>query len=193
MALLANQWIQLHSKRKNFFLVHVKKCHNFYDGSEWYIFNWRIFIVFVQLSLRDNPLVVHFVRHMASRPLKLCELAARCVQTHRLPYENLPRTLVSYLDTAHRCVNPQCQGYNPTPCTLGRHDFNSLFVLFAGVFFDSRVEHVKFVDFCGKYRVPLLQYLCSARCIGDNGAASADPPSDQLLRKVLLGWWSTSP
>jgi hypothetical protein len=61
-------------------------------------------------------------------------------------------------------------------------------VLFAGVFFDSRVEHVKFVDFCGKYRVPLLQYLCSARCIGEkSAAASADPPSDQLLRKVLLG------
>lgn len=140
------------------------------------------------MSLRDNPLVVHFVRHMASRPLKLCDLAARCVQTHRLPYAHLPRTLVSYLDTAHRCVNPQCQGYNPTPVnsadTISTH---CVVFFFAGVFFDSRVEHVKFVDFCGKYRVPLLQYLCSARCIGDNKAASADPPSDQLLRKVLLG------
>ena len=33
-----------------------------------------------------------------------------------------------------------------------------------GVYFTSCVETVKFVDFCGKYRVPLLQYLCSPRC-----------------------------
>lgn len=32
-----------------------------------------------------------------------------------------------------------------------------------GVFFDNRVEHIKFVDFCGRYRVPLLQYLCSSK------------------------------
>lgn len=35
----------------------------------------------------------------------------------------------------------------------------------AGVFFDNRIEHIKFVDFCGKYRVPLLQYLCSSKYV----------------------------
>ena len=39
-----------------------------------------------------------------------------------------------------------------------------LLVILVGVYFTSCVETVKFVDFCGKYRVPLLQYLCSPRC-----------------------------
>jgi hypothetical protein len=45
------------------------------------------------------------------------------------------------LRSAEHCVNPKC----------------------CGVYFESRVEHVKFVDFCGKYRIPLMQYLCSTR------------------------------
>ena len=35
------------------------------------------------------------------------------------------------------------------------------------MYFSSRVEQVKFVDFCGKYRLPLLQYLCSPHCSPD--------------------------
>lgn len=54
------------------------------------------------------------------------------------------------------------------------------------MFFNNRVEHVKFVDFCGKYRLPLLQYLCSRKCIesrdGDEVVSGA------MIRKVLLGW-----
>lgn len=57
--------------------------------------------------------------------------------------------------------------------------------LVTGVFFNNRVEHVKFVDFCGKYRLPLLQYLCSRKCIesrdGDEVVSGA------MIRKVLLG------
>lgn len=61
-----------------------------------------------------------------------------------------------------------------------------MFIRFVtGVFFNNRVEHVKFVDFCGKYRLPLLQYLCSRKCIesrdGDEVVSGA------MIRKVLLG------
>ena len=47
--------------------------------------------------------------------------------------ETLPQPLVDYLDSAKRCVNPQCNH----------------------VYFDTRVQDVEFVDFCGLYRVPL--------------------------------------
>ena len=43
---------------------------------------------------------------------------------------------------------------------------NPIFVcIFAGVYFDNRVENVKFIDFCGKYRVPFMQYLCSSKWV----------------------------
>lgn len=63
---------------------------------------------------------------------------------------------------------------------------DKMFIRFVtGVFFNNRVEHVKFVDFCGKYRLPLLQYLCSRKCIesrdGDEVVSGA------MIRKVLLG------
>lgn len=57
---------------------------------------------------------------------------------------------------------------------------------FPGVFFDNRVEHVKFVDFCGKYRLPLLQYLCSSKCIGSR-EGEEEVVSGAMIRKVLLG------
>lgn len=65
------------------------------------------------------------------------------------------------------------------------HFGQSILLHFTGVFFNNRVEHVKFVDFCGKYRLPLLQYLCSRKCIesrdGDEVVSCA------MMRKVLLG------
>ncbi|XP_058803716.1 leucine-rich repeat-containing protein 58 [Phymastichus coffea] len=119
-----------------------------------------------ELSLRDNPLVVRFVSDMTHNPPSLLELAARVVKVSEIPYreEDLPRTLLNYLDSAHHCVNPRC----------------------AGVFFDNRVEHVKFVDFCGKYRLPLLQYLCSSKCIGPR-EGNEEVVSGAMIRKVLLG------
>lgn len=96
-----------------------------------------------QLSLRDNPLVVQFVQDMALNPPSLLELSARVLKASetRVTAEDIPHTLVDYLSNANCCVNPKCKG----------------------VFFDSHVEHIKFVDFCGKYRVPLMQYLCSSK------------------------------
>ncbi|KAF4524554.1 hypothetical protein B566_EDAN002829 [Ephemera danica] len=138
------------------------------------IFMCRLPSINIKLGypLRDNPLVVRFVREMTHQPpASLLELAARAVQTHRVHYGpgDLPASLLEYLGSAHHCVNPQCQG----------------------VFFDNRVEHIKFVDFCGKYRVPLLQYLCSERCASTEASGpdleEAPPGSDLLLRKVLLG------
>jgi len=61
-----------------------------------------------------------------------------------------------------------------------------LFIL-AGVFFDDRVEHIKFVDFCGKYRIPLLQYLCSSKCIVNHRNILGDSTDSNMMRKVLLG------
>ncbi|KAH8421329.1 hypothetical protein KR009_001976 [Drosophila setifemur] len=130
-----------------------------------------------ELSLRDNPLVVRFVQDMALKPPTLLELAGRMVKASGQrpgPYD-IPRTLAEYLNSANCCVNPNCKG----------------------VFFDNRVEHIKFVDFCGKYRVPLLQYLCSSKCIlpeepargtlPSTSAASSAASSGFMMRKVLLG------
>ncbi|XP_014252540.1 leucine-rich repeat-containing protein 58 [Cimex lectularius] len=119
-----------------------------------------------ELSLRDNPLVIRFVNDMTLNPGTLLEIAARAVKVQNIPYvaDDLPKTLRDYLNTAHHCLNPKCNG----------------------VFFDNRVEHIKFVDFCGKYRVPLLQYLCSAKCVNDDSALFSSPDHG-MMRKVLLG------
>ncbi|XP_004928289.1 leucine-rich repeat-containing protein 58 [Bombyx mori] len=122
-----------------------------------------------ELSLRDNPLVVRFVRDMTLQPPSLLELAGRTVKLHNIPIETggIPKTLINYLQAAQCCVNPKCKG----------------------VFFDNRVEHIKFVDFCGKYRIPLLQYLCSSKCItGSWESREVDSnPHPHMMRKVLLG------
>lgn len=118
-----------------------------------------------ELSLRDNPLVVRFVSDMTHNPPSLMELAARVIKTNDIRYDekSIPRNLVAYLNSGHRCVNPKCKG----------------------VFFNNRVEHVKFVDFCGKYRLPLLEYLCSSKCIGPKNGDEV--VSGAMIRKVLLG------
>ncbi|GFU46208.1 leucine-rich repeat-containing protein 58 [Trichonephila clavipes] len=128
----------------------------------------------VELSLRDNPLVVRFVQDMTYDPPSLRELAARSIKLFRIPVRqgDLPSSLHDFLNSACRCVNPKCKG----------------------VYFDVRVEHIRFVDFCGKYRIPLLQYLCSPRCSDASSphsdTTSSDDDSDvphSRLRRVLLG------
>ncbi|KAL3107218.1 hypothetical protein niasHT_011937 [Heterodera trifolii] len=97
------------------------------------------------LSLRNNPLVTDFVNEILLEPASLKELAARVVKIRFSPNfcrTMLPSDLLGYLGTANQCVNPKCKG----------------------VYFEACAELVKFVDFCGKYRVPLLHYLCSPRC-----------------------------
>ncbi|CAH0400091.1 unnamed protein product [Chilo suppressalis] len=122
-----------------------------------------------ELSLRENPLVSRFVRDMTLEPPTLLELAGRTTKLHAIPINvgDIPKTLIEYLNAAQCCVNPKCKG----------------------VYFDNRVEQIKFVDFCGKYRIPLLQYLCSSKCITGSWESremdnNAHP---HMMRKVLLG------
>lgn len=128
-----------------------------------------------ELSLRGNPLVVRFVKEMTYDPPSLLELAGRTVKSRNVPYSprDLPSHLLHYLDLASKCPNPKC----------------------AGVYFDSCVRHIKFVDFCGKYRLPLMHYLCSPEC---TSPCSSNPQSDaeseddisvpaDRLQRVLLG------
>eukprot|EP00117_Sycon_ciliatum_P008130 scpid66676/ scgid10968/ Leucine-rich repeat-containing protein 58 len=97
-----------------------------------------------EISLRNNPLVSRFVREHVDEVPSLGELAARAVRNGGVSYssENLPPLLVAYLDSSQRCDNPACRG----------------------VYFHTSYKQVKFVDFCGKYRIPFLHYLCSPQC-----------------------------
>ncbi|KAJ3657814.1 hypothetical protein Zmor_009593 [Zophobas morio] len=119
-----------------------------------------------ELSLRENPLVVRFVSNIRHHTPSLKELSARVIKLHQIAVHpgDIPGTLMGYLECAHRCVNSNCKG----------------------VFFNNRVEHVKFVDFCGKYRIPLLQYLCSAKCVTEEDE-DLRPPRPYMMKKVLLG------
>ncbi|KAL5008416.1 hypothetical protein ScPMuIL_013997 [Solemya velum] len=130
----------------------------------------------IELSLRNNPLVVQFVQEFVYEPPTLLELAGRIIKLENIPYStgDAPSQLVAYLDAAHSCVNPKCRAM----C----------------VYFSSRVEHVKFVDFCGKYRVPLLSYLCSPKCRNTPVSlrrSESDSDDEDLardrMRRVLLG------
>lgn len=133
----------------------------------------------IELSLRNNPLVMRFVKDMMYETPSLMELSARAIKINKIHYNDndLPNCLSTYLNSAHRCVNPKCKG----------------------VYFDSRVEHIKFVDFCGSYRLPLLQYLCSPRCSSQSPAVNTNYSSDDedyeteeqnnelKMKRVLLG------
>ncbi|KAJ8928563.1 hypothetical protein NQ314_018881 [Rhamnusium bicolor] len=104
---------------------------------------------------------------MSHNPASLLELSARTIKLHDIlpkPGE-IPVTLIRYMDSAHRCLNPHCKG----------------------VYFDNRVEHIKFVDFCGKYRIPLLQYLCSLKCAVTREEVFDRPARSYMMKKVLLG------
>lgn len=133
-----------------------------------------------ELSLRGNPLVVRFVCDLTYDPPSLQELAGRTVKTHNVPYapDDLPGNLFKYLSLASNCPNPKC----------------------GGVYFDSCVRQIKFVDFCGKYRLPLMHYLCSPQCSSPCSSASQSSTSQsesdsedeaivaaRRMQKVLLG------
>lgn len=129
------------------------------------------------ISVRGNPLVIRFVRSQSSSFPSLQELSGKTIKNNRIAYskQTLPLFLVNYLDSARKCVNPKCRG----------------------VFFDSGIRHIKFVDFCGKYRLPFEQFLCSPH---DNEqwedlASSSSTSSDEddttiepsWMKKILLG------
>jgi len=128
-----------------------------------------------ELSLRENPLVMRFIRDMEYQPASLLELSARTVRYGNISYRpsDLPRSLQKFLSQSHECVNPSC----------------------SGVYFSHKVEHVKFSDFCGKYKIPLLQYLCSPKCREqmpeyanfDMEEKSPGQQEELRLKRVLLG------
>jgi len=66
----------------------------------------------VELSLRNNPLVIRFVQDLTYQVPSLLELAGRTIKLKKLPVrkEALPPTLHQYLQSAHECVNPRCKG-----------------------------------------------------------------------------------
>lgn len=138
-----------------------------------------------ELSLRNNPLVSRFVRELDYIVPSLLELSGRVIKMSQINYspDQLPASLASYLNSAKCCLNPKCKG----------------------VYFTSKVETIKFVDFCGKYRVPFMQYLCSPKCnntkkpqfpvhnsqVSSSSSSSESDSDDNIdntkLKKVLLG------
>lgn len=133
-----------------------------------------------ELSLRNNPLVIRFVKEWPDNIPTLLEMAGNVIKKNWISYsrETLPRMLVDYLDGAQQCDNPKCKG----------------------VYFNPHFQRVKFVDFCGKYRVPLLQYLCSPVCVHkescryghDCGSSHSSSEEEEhaakcKVKKVLLG------
>ena len=116
-----------------------------------------------ELTLRDNPLVNTFIKKLEFNPPTLLEICGRYIKKANIPYtqRDLPRILCAYLNSAQCCVNPKCDG----------------------VYFDSRIKCVKFVDFCGKYRLPLEQYLCSPCDKDENKFEVVD---SYRMQKVLL-------
>lgn len=133
-----------------------------------------------ELSLRRNPLVIRFIKEWPNHVPSLLEIAGNCVKKKRIPYndEVIPHVLVEYLDKAEQCDNPKCKG----------------------VYFNPHFQQVKFEDFCGKYRVPLLQYLCSPMCVHEegcgyghdcsgshSGSEEEDAAAQSKMKKVLLG------
>jgi len=124
-----------------------------------------------ELSLRGNPLVNRFVRELTYSPPSLVELAGRGVINNRIPFDSAPRDIINRLSSAKCCPNPAC----------------------GGVYFDSQYKQIKFADFCGRYRMPLMQFLCSPNCMTEDSEESSSSSDDELpinparLRRVLLG------
>lgn len=133
-----------------------------------------------ELSLRSNPLVKRFAREYTYNVPSLLELCGRTIKIKNVNYKayQLPAHLSAYLNSAQCCLNPKCKG----------------------VYFTSKVEHVKFVDFCGKFRVPLMQYLCSSTCnekvankatllssSSESSSESDEETENNLLKKILIG------
>jgi hypothetical protein len=140
-----------------------------------------------ELSLRNNPLVVRFVRDLTYDVPTLKELSARTIKFHRINYDDksIPKSLVEYLNSAKSCLNPKCKGNeNSSVINIYRS------VCSSGVYFESCHKNIKFVDFCGKFYLPLLQFLCSPACTSTSTSstiASIPDDMDSKFKKVLLG------
>mmetsp|Transcript_5919 Transcript_5919/g.15065 ORF Transcript_5919/g.15065 Transcript_5919/m.15065 type:complete len:427 (+) Transcript_5919:102-1382(+) len=129
------------------------------------------------LSLRGNPLVTDFINdEQSSSPLSLKEIAARAILNHDVPYgaAQLPGDLLHFLQSARRCNNPKC----------------------AGVYFSASVKRLTIEDFCGKFRVPLMKFLCREKCSTEPSyphhpaPAVASPQNRKKMKQVLLTGYS---
>lgn len=122
-----------------------------------------------ELSLRGNPLINRFVRELCYSPPSLMELAGRAVINNSLDFGRCPNTVQYRLKSAKCCPNPAC----------------------GGVYFDHQYKQIKFADFCGRYRMPLLQFLCSPNCLtpesDESSSSSDDDYNPARMRRVLLG------
>lgn len=114
------------------------------------------------ISLRNNPLVLRFVREHFNDVASLLELSGRCIKQQHVPYDDtqLPHSLVTFLNSAKHCDNPVC----------------------AGVYFTRHIRQIKFVDFCGKYRVPLMHYLCSS-CYDESSLGNTEESDNSVTVK----------
>ena len=119
-----------------------------------------------ELTLRENPLVSKFIKKLEFTPPTLLELCGRAVKTKNVVYDehSLPKQLIAYLGTAKKCVNPKCDG----------------------VYFDSRVRSIQFMDFCGRFRLPLEQYLCSPNEPEVDFSLDGSGIDTERLKRVLL-------
>eukprot|EP00911_Craspedida_sp_UC1_P002127 UC1_evm2s1636 len=126
-----------------------------------------------QLSLRGNPLVRDFVRDVGPRQtFSLKEICARTIKNNGVQYDEtmLPSDLLSYLGSGCRCTNPECDGW-----------------YFTGV------QTVEFVDVCGKYRVPLMKYICKGPCtrpapVRPRNKLSSRECRSKMQRVLLTGY-----
>ena len=124
----------------------------------------------LELSLRNNPLIHKFTLNMEQQIPTLVELSCNVIKKNQIPYKNIvPNYLANFLDSSKKCDNPNCDG----------------------VYFETKVKKLNFVDFCGRYRVPLLEYLCS-HCeypyVTDRLSSSGsedDEPTKASLKKVI--------
>ena len=127
-----------------------------------------------QLSVRQNPLVTNFAASYHQHLPTLQELAGRVVKKHRLDEgqeARLPLGVKQFLEGSHECLG--CGG---------------------SYFGDSGVSRVEFVDMCGSFRVPFLQYICSDACHNHNHGQPQMSRHGKLarLRKVLLDKYAPS-
>ena len=62
-------------------------------------------------------------------PPSLLELSGRVIKIEQLPYsrQDLPRSLYEYLNSAHRCVNPECAGKSFNEGIFKTHIASELF------------------------------------------------------------------
>ncbi|CAJ0937628.1 unnamed protein product [Ranitomeya imitator] len=140
-----------------------------------------------ELSLRGNPLVVRFVRDLTYMPPTLLELAGRTIKSRGIPYNpwELPENLLRYLDLASKCPNPKCGGENRTNnllhclCIEVYRELQQNSECSSGACtLTAACVTLSLWTFCGKYRLPLMHYLCSPECSSPCSSVSSQSESD---------------